>query len=293
MHDGYLIIDDVTPALAMMSVLGREIASPAADDVRTAIVEASAKRGWLVVDHSLFASWATDELTTDARPWLVLDPLLDVAPFTPRVRACRISRPLGNGTPLLTPPVLANCESIDWSAFLGQSIGMVDDAITTGRTVSRMLGETSQRGVIAGRMLVCAASRPACDMLRARAPSLQLRAYVPGDWNTLHLRDICPYLPYSGRLASTLAVQGTGGTSVEVRVPSDLVPGHLWSAICVERGIACTVRGARARCARLFRTALGREPTIRDLLGLGPASPVHARFGASHGASPFFAWDAV
>src|SRR5665213_764720 len=89
---GCLIIDDVDPSLAQMTQLGRDIVGAPTAAIRRAVLEFANRRGWSVFEHGAFAEWASEIVTREKRPWLMLDPLLPLADFGDTIRRVRLTR---------------------------------------------------------------------------------------------------------------------------------------------------------------------------------------------------------
>jgi hypothetical protein len=110
-------------------------------------------------------------------------------------------------------------------------------------------------------------------MLRARIPNLTWDDYLHGDWIIAHMRDGCPFLPFSGRGAGLADIQCTDGC-IEIRLTSTTLPGGLWPVMNIDGSIRDAVRSMRQGVVTDLQQTLGRAPVVEDLLKLGKNVPL-------------------
>jgi hypothetical protein len=264
-----LIIDDVDAALATMSDLGRSVVKAGADAVRNAVRAFAARRGWMIVSHSAYVTWALDAMNKDLRPWITLDPLFPIG--RDGLTRLRLSREFDTSSSILTKGFV----HVTDRPFAGQSrsaFGVVDDAAASGRTlrfVSRLLSD--EKSTLA-RVLVCASTREAREGLRASTPGLQWAEYIHGDWRICHLRDGCPHLPFSGRPTGTIPGD-LNSRPIEARVIPTQVAGNLWQVLALDAGVRSAIKDARAQVVQNLSHIAGEPARVRHLHQLGEAVP--------------------
>ena len=257
-----LVIDDVEAALALMTDVGRAVASDAAHDVRKAVVDFASRRSWTVVSYRTYVAWLTESIAAQTAMWLVLDPLFPRGLYAERVVFVRTSRASAKIT--IEQP-------LDWqgAAARGLTLGFIDDAASSGLTLCRVISAVSELPMPARRVLVCASSRSARERVLGSAPQLRWTDFVPGDWRVVHLRDVCPHLSYSGSSITTAA----SVPDVELRHPATCVSGNLWQVAHIDAAVRQSIQRARANVAERLTGVLGRPATVRDVSLLGPSCP--------------------
>jgi hypothetical protein len=72
----FLILDDVSEAIARLTPLGQETVWEPAQTVRDAVIHFAARRNWLVMPHSGFVTWAMGVVGKSKGPWFAPDPLV-------------------------------------------------------------------------------------------------------------------------------------------------------------------------------------------------------------------------
>jgi hypothetical protein len=265
---GYLIIDDIAAALAKASPVGQSILGQPAGVLRDAVCSLAARRGWLVVTHEAYSTWARNLIAKDQGNWVVLDPLFSANGAGGRVRALRFSRIFGHGGQGLEgPPIRLQLD--------GDStrVAVLDDAIASGRTLRLADQIIRQEGGVTSRLATCAAAPLALQSLRRALPSAVFDTFVPGEWWTAHLRDGCPHLPFSGRPSGLEVDSVVGAGRIELRVLSRHVVGNPWQGFYLDSSIrAAAAAVARAVASELARM-LGRPACIADLGLLGSNVP--------------------
>jgi hypothetical protein len=256
-----LVLDDADAALSSLTPLGRDVIGPAAAALRAAVIAFVTRRGWQVVAHGSFASWASDLVPTDPRPWLCLDPLLMAARGDGAPMQLRFSRRLDP-----SQGFVVSGEVPDEAHGLSGS-GLIDDAASSGTTLSRVIDALAHVGTGVGTVALCASSRTARERLCARY-HLRWKSYLPGDWRVIHLRDGFPLLPHAGR-PTGLEPIGTSTRAVAQRSSVLTQPGSLWQVLAMDRVVSAAIAEAGDVALRSFGAALGRAPVVGDLPLLG------------------------
>jgi hypothetical protein len=277
---GFVIIDDVDTALALMTELGRDVTSAAVAAVRTAVLNYAVRRKWYMLPHRAYVEWASEIIGSEGRHWLVLDPLFRVAAFGERARSVRLSRRFDNSQTIVVRRYMHREGGIplDLPDIAGD-VGLVDDAAASGMTLRYVARLVMQAGGTVQRILLAASSRDARRTVFDARSMVRWQEYMPGDWQALHLRDACPHLPHSGRPTGQAPVTALDGTAVEVRIQSSAVQGNPWQALCMDAAVSNSVTMARVDIARRLSVALGRPACVRDLCFLGPDVPAVVSFG--------------
>lgn len=267
MAENVLLIDDVDPALSAMTSVGREVAGEAAQVVRSVVLTQAARRGWQVLPHHTYASWARSTVGADDREWLILDPFFETDSLARKATRITLTRPADAQLPIRGS--LTDFDVLE----AGQCWGIVDDAVSSGRTLYSVSRLCAERGSCVGHVVIGAASRFGRAMVDARVKRVRWSVYLAGDWQTLHLRDGCPYLPRSGRLLRSAIVSADGQASVDLRLPSWRALGSIWQVLWLDRAVQNTIK---SECLRILDTVaqrIGCAPRIRDLRILGDDVP--------------------
>lgn len=268
-HNGCLIIDDVTAALGAMTDLGRAVTSEAAECVRSSVLDFAIRRDWAVVPYGAYVSWVLESVAHSDTLWLTLDPLFPIS-SNERIRGLRISRDFDLGATVVRPHYRFDGGSVPTALQgVGPNIGVFDDAASSGGTLRRVTSLLSGVGLSVSAIRICAASRTARDVVRHIVPGAEWRALVLGDWKVIHLRDGCPYLPFSGRPSSEVPLVGSSGREIHVVTSPFEVRGNLWSVLALDSRICAAVAAARTDIARRLSFEIGRKADLRDLDLLG------------------------
>lgn len=269
-----LIVDDVACALTTMSVLGRCVASDASQAIREAVRKYAARRGWVVVQHDSFVDWAAGAIREDPLSWVILDPLFPRAKLPNNACHFRLSRRYHhNVTILRSSEVFDDASTAFELTGERQRLGILDDAVGSGRTLRHMIGLADRKGMHVAAIAACASSRAGRESIQAAHPGLRWSAQFVGDWSTIHLRDGCPYLPYSGVPTGNSVTDAAGMNPVQLRMPSSAVLGHPWQVLCMDSGVAAALSHARSDIPRRLSDELGRPAQICDLPLLGEHVP--------------------
>ena len=233
--------------------------------VRDAVLDFAARRNWSVVPHAVYVSWADRMITSDDQRWVVLDPLFPRDRSDGRVIPFRITR----GTRGIS---VDSSAAVDESnSPLAGSITILDDAAATGTTLRHMIERVSNAGGRVTRIALCVSSRGARDLLRRAARDAKWVEFTPlDDWRTMHLRDGCAYLPYSGRSVNEAPFLSANGGHVELRTLTTNLTASLWHVLLLDGGIREAVLALRAHVPASLGAIVQRSATIDDLSLLGP-----------------------
>ena len=266
----FLIIDDVVPALESMTELGRMMLTAPLERLRQRVLEYAVARNWSVVKHAAFAEWARELTRNAGLEWLSLDPLLCEDDDRRQLRPLRLSRKFDGGATVLFGPMMSGLDNFEIIArAVTGPVGVVDDAMASGRTVRTAVRLLAAAGVAVTDVMVCASSRSARDAFRQSHPALRWKEFLVGDWSVLHLRDGCPLLPYTGRPTVDRLVLDADRMGLELRVPTTHILGHPWQVLCMNSGVREAATHALVEGIAEFCRRLGRVATVADLRLLG------------------------
>ncbi len=251
-------MDDVPAALAIMSSDGGAMADEGAQAVRSAVRAHAARRGWEVVPHRLYADWATKTVAADGRHWLILDPLLRGEEIAERGTRTNLTR-------CADARFLSPVTGFELDKLAGHpTVGVVDDAVSSGRTLCQLSRLCVQAGSRIEGVAVGCSSRVGRATVESRVPGVRWFAFLPGDWQVLHLRDGCPFLPYSGRPLRSVA-SPTGSVPADLRLPSWLAVGSIWQVLWLDDDVKQAIRSGYRRVLGVLAARLGRPPQIDDV----------------------------
>ena len=138
---------------------------------------------------------------------------------------------------------------------LSGDIGVLDDAASYGRTLRYVACLAARAGCSIESVVLCGSSRAAQASVHAAMKATQWQSYIRGDWKVLHLRDGCPYLPFSGRPIGRPVLINSFESSVEPRVLAVSIAGNLWQVLLVDRKIRYAISLARRRKQITLATA--------------------------------------
>ena len=157
---------------------------------------------------------------------------------------------------------------------------MLEDAVASGATLKQVCALLAVRQVVVKRIVVCASTSPARRAIAESIPGVEWLQFMPHGSAAIHLRDACPYLPFSGRPSAAHTPVSTANGPVAIRIPSVTIDRAMWGeAFSDYRVLAATIH-ARSEISVRFSAALGREAIVSDLPMLGrdialPAYPGH------------------
>lgn len=276
-----LLIDDVRAAMSLMSEAGREIADKSTSAIRSAVLEFCLRRNWSLLSYDAYVEWATVQIGADNRTWIVLDPLFPIDHFGDRVRRVRMTRLVDETDGIVTRRYLDMASTASLERVHEGEVGILDDAAASGMTIQRAMRAVGKAGGRVSRILVGASSRTARDGFRAAHSGCEWTEFMRGAWRTVHLRDGCPHLPYTGKPTAHGIVELADGSQLDVRVPLTEVSGHPWQILVMDRLIRDVISGARTTIAQRLSSHLGRAACVPDLSILGASVPVLVKPGAT------------
>ena len=97
--------------------------------------------------------------------------------------------------------------------------------------------------------------------------------YIPGDWRVIHLRDGCPFLPFTGRSTGQNITIDEPASAIEVRVPVYTVLGNLWQVLSMDAAVARAITAARTATIARLTNEVEHDASVRDLALLGQGIP--------------------
>jgi hypothetical protein len=275
-----LVLDDVHAAVSLMSEAGREIAGESASAIRSAVIAFCVRREWSLLNYDAYVRWGIDQIAADDRSWIVLDPLFPIEHLGDRVQRVRMTR-LFEEHEAIVQRRYVDTEIFTASGELvsKREVGLLDDATASGMTLQRVMRAVRNAGGHVSRILVGASSRAARDGFRASRSACEWAEFMPGAWRTVHLRDGCPHLPYSGRPTDQGTVECDDGSRIDIRVPLTELVGHPWQILAMDQPVREAVSSARSTIPRRLSSRVGREARVADLSILGTAVPVLVKPG--------------
>lgn len=274
MSDRMACIDDVEAACAHLSPLGRRVVQDGALAVRSAIISVVRERGWRVVNYGTFRAWCRDK-ENDFKTWVALDPMF-AGTENPHIVPLRLSRVLHGDVWRIEEQ-----EGFAHGLTIGKGVVLVDDVAASGMTIRHAVVMLRERSIAVEEIVLCAATSVARKHLASECPGIKLTCCFEDEGlAAIHLRDACPYLPFSGRPSKQHPDVETSNGRVPIRIPSTTIRQGLWPHVFGDyRALVATVN-ARSRVAALLSHELGRDATVGDLRLLGrdiplPAYPRH------------------
>jgi hypothetical protein len=263
-----LVIDDLDPALAGVPDACASVLRRAGAIVREAVLEFSTRRGWPIIVHSAFSTWARELMGRDSRRWIVLDPLVPIGSAEAGYSHLRVTREVRETTTVANAAKLS-VSPVDLSGLnAGRGeIGLLDDAAGSGRTLIEIARLLAQRGLTVDRVALCAASSVARRNVEHSISRSSWKSFVEGDWLVAHMRDGCPFFPRSGR-----AIQPNAGAPSAVRAAVADIPGHPWQALASIRAVRDAIQEAQTVVVGDLERRLGRVACVADLSLLGTAT---------------------
>ena len=155
----------------------------------------------------------------------------------------------------------------DWASALygSATVAVLDDAVGSGGTLRRVAAMAASVGCTISKFVTCASLRSSRDQLRVQLRQTRWSEYLAGDWRAVHLRDGCPYLPFTGRRTGERVL----GSSVQVQVPTRTLDGSLWQVLHLDPSVRSAVNAAGLLVANRLSSHLGRPARIGDLAILG------------------------
>lgn len=270
------IIDDFDAACERLTPLGRYIIGNACLPVRDAVINYAQEHHVRIVDHSTFKEWAID--ITKTGTWYSLDPFLS-RDHVPRlnVRSIRVSRVMLDGNWVVDAEGMRINDTVE-----GSSVSLLDDAAASGNTLLKMATLLLERGAAnIERIALCASMQNAATRIAQQLPGARMDQFVSGSFMCVHMRDACPYLPFSGRPSfAHEPVRVTNGI-ISPRMPTMTLKGPgPWQPFFSDFAVLHAVVQARVRVHQDLSKHLNRPARVEDLSSLGsdvviPAYPRH------------------
>jgi|GEM_PF-6860944 len=265
-----LVIDDLEPAMNLLTGFGRSLIEPSVELLRDTLGLFTDRMRWDVVRHSSFSQWIEDECDSAQNGQAaVLDPLIEARAG---VRcAVRYSRKIERAGALVTLGIvgrpMANRCRFDT---------VIDDAASSGRTLRHFAEVQRSQGGELRRIFLCAASSGSYSYLRRADVRAQWRAFIPGDWRVIHLRDAFPFLPFAGRFSGILR-RGLV-PDLEFRTPPSQGVSAIWTAVYAGTKVSDAIERARVDIVKALGHQLDRAATVQDIEQLGHGVPLSCAF---------------
>jgi hypothetical protein len=260
-----VIIDDLEPSLSLLSETGKAVLAPPCRWIQNVVTAVAREKGWRVVQYDGFCAWARETLASDDQ-WFVLDPLLVSGGLNlGAARQVRLRRVLQGNEWVV--------RGLDTSAFddacTTASFALLDDVAVSGDTLEYAIEQVHRSGGQVAQIAVCVGSGVARKRIAAIAPHAEWIPFVRGDDIAIHLRDACPFIPYSGRPVSSRHPIITEHGPLEVRLPTVSLRVGPWRDIYGDFRVLNVVTQARLSIAHSLTESLGRAATVGDLGLLG------------------------
>lgn len=286
MKPKFLILDDVESAIGQLTELGHAVVGPVARSIRESILLFAAVHGWPVVRHTSFVEWAVCQQENQCFT-LVLDPLLSPRAIGVRGVSVRVTR-------FATPDGLkidAELPAQTRAALAGAHVTVLDDVAATGMTLRWVSELVRQVGGTVSRFVLCASTDDARSKFSQRAPVAAWSAFVAGDFQTVHLRDACPFLPFGGKEVLGRRRINTPAGVVPISTPVTVFRGGPWAQLSIDSNLRHTIGAGTRLVARRLSAALGRPATVTDVPLLG--RDVKLTLGASRTANQSTSLDEI
>src|SRR6185437_8500026 len=269
-----VVIDDVHAASLRLSDLGKIVAGPTAEILRELILSWAASRGWEVISYGRFASWARTEMSPDSS-WYVADPLYPPTPVSPHIHIIRTRRAGGASAWLLT-----NVTAALKAHPLAQEASILDDAAFSGTTLCSLVEAIQSLGLRVRAVMLAASSRSAHERVMRLSSNASWATYIDGYCKAIHLRDICPCLPFAGHASRDRDCLMTEAGVVRIVLPAFLAAGSVWEQLGHDRNTRREFVSAVAGFVESFSHEIGRPARLSDvpLLGAEIGFPVFPKF---------------
>jgi hypothetical protein len=261
-----IIIDDIDASLTHLSENGRKVISASARRIRDSVLEYAERRRWAIVAYESYVRWAREFASRSNALWLVADPLFP-SNTLPNATAIRVSRGYPPGSYDIGGERDARA-----SLYGSERVGILDDAAGTGGTIRALSSRVASSGGMVSEIVVCASTRTARESTQVRLRAARWTSLIPGDWRICHLRDGCPFLPFTGRKTAQGFVD-TADIRVDVRSSVTHDHGNLWQVLYLDPSINAAIHSAYSTAALALSDLLGRPATVADLPVLGADVP--------------------
>lgn len=264
-----VVLHDVKAACSHLTELGRDVIPKAVAPIANRLVILAALQGWSILRHEEYSAWVHRTLPPDIL-WLVLDPLLTLEPDcgpSLTVRASRVATAAGWKIDTSLPEKITE-------AISGRTVGLIDDVASSGGTLKWIAARVAECGGRLRAVRVGIARDEARTALMSEVHGVDWRSMVSGDCDGVHLRDACPFVPFSGRRLLDFGPIPTPSGRVDLRVPLMAFRGGPWQILNADRGIQMATVEARRQVVGQLARALGRAPTVADVPMLGAFATV-------------------
>lgn len=257
-----VVIDDGEASLSRLNELGKTVVAPSLMALHDAIMGIAVRRSLTVVSHSSFVSWVKEQ--SQDGPSIVLDPLFPEEVLGSQDVIVRIRRT--GGSDFRIDPEMPGHDL----RLFARNQSVVDDAAFSGTTLCHLASAIEGANGSIKRFITCAASWRARERLSSRCPGLAWVNLIEGNCEVLHLRDICPCLPFAGRPSRDADVLMTAMGPVRITLAPFLVPRTVWGQLGRQAEIWDVYISAVRDLVRRFSEAIGRSATLADMPLLGP-----------------------
>jgi hypothetical protein len=265
--DEIIVIGDIASSYRFLNPLGRALLGPAVAKLADRLAELSRECGWDHVDHAAFAIWVAQQVEPGEQVVLLDKLLTQLDDVDHRLGSAHLleahRRHLVKGGLALALGKIP-VDLLDGSGR--QEITVVDDAAYTAGTLTAAVAALERVGLRVRRVLLGASTARADLRIRAcGVEELEIfhRRRAIGD--IIHARDVCPWLPFSGREPAPTSGQPPSGARIAPLLHQDggwLADPRLardWSILDIVTAGMVTVG-----------RHLGRDPLPEDLRLLGP-----------------------
>jgi hypothetical protein len=258
------VIDDTAAAVGMLTEAGRHILEPAVSHVRNSILLFAATRRWPIITHSDYVEWVAGQLDPDY-VWLVLDPLMPLPKAPVQAYPLRMSRKLEGRSWVFDVALPADVQC----AVSQSEVGVLDDAVSSGATVLELNRLLQAVGAGVVDVISAIASGEGIKRLRATLPEVSIARFATEFGEGIHLRDACPFLPFSGRRVLGRTVDLSNGTALDCAYPAAQFRGAVWPILRQDPAVRHAMWSSYSTVLDRARAALGRPATVADIPLLG------------------------
>ena len=271
--DAIAVINDFHASCEHLTSLGKEIVREACAPIHDLVLRVAQAKGWAVIDYYEYSDWCQEIVRH--RPHLILDPIYfqgrrSLGHTLRIVRVTDKDRDVPESVSSTGQP----------SDLSGKHVMIVDDAVATGSTVQHAASYLTACGATVSQVVACTITALGRAALGHAFPHAIVSQFVAGNVANIHMRDACPYFPFSGRPHRNYPVIHTAAGPVETRIPSfSLRSSSVWSLIYEHPSILKATNNARREIAQRMSSSLGRQATVLDLKLLGQDVAVPAYLG--------------
>lgn len=257
-----LLVDDLDESAAHLFPLGRLLLDGILVELRRSLKRHASSHGWRILPYASFVDWSM--AFVDADLVLIMDKLYPASRLSSSVIRVEAHRCWIDETVEREVSIQAAPEQ----AALRGKVAVVDDATWSGNTLRELCWRVNVMGGTVTHIVVGAASPQALESLWPTGAKICTLMQIPKDWDILHARDFCPWLPYSGRRI------GSEGASMAMSTGFQLAPLFYNAGAWLQLTPDCPCRREAVELALAFTVRLeehlGRRALVRDLTLLGP-----------------------